>query len=396
MAFELNGLAILEAQLLEPRIGNWTADVEIDVEETFDADELGEGIAVTIEFGAVTFTGAVHRGGLESGRWIGRIVGGAGGLATTLEPKNYAGVVLADVVDDLMTGSGETLASDSDDLSTYTVAHWHRTRGPASHALQAIADELGVPWAVTRAGTVRIGPETALELDVDTLEVLGRPDTGSVVLAPEADPDVRPGQLLEGRQISYVATLVESGRIRQEVWFDDSASSVQGRIKGSLQRIIDAEVGRRLLYAFQYPCTVAKQAGDGSLELLPDDLDVRGAGLGSIVIRTGMPGWVVAATVGSRCMLGFEAGDPKRPYVAQWLSGTDVTTLTFDGGTQDIARTTDTVNIGDWRVIVGAGNVTAVEVQPPAGGGYVTLPVNPAPGTALSAEISSGNSKLKA
>jgi len=49
---------------------------------------------------------------------------------------------------------------------------------------------------------------------------------------------------------------------------------------------------------------------------------------------------------GARVLLGFEAGDPKRPYCALWESEADVTTLTFDGGSEDVARTADTVNAG--------------------------------------------------
>ena len=44
--------------------------------------------------------------------------------------------------------------------------------------------------------------------------------------------------------------------------------------------------------------------------------------------------------------IGFEAGDPKRPYVAQWLANTSVTSITFENGIQDIARTNDTTSQG--------------------------------------------------
>ena len=387
MSYELNGHAITEAQIHEPRVGRWTADVVVDS----DVDITG---AVTITLGTVALSGTVYRGGLDAGRWSGRVVGGAGGLETSLEPKNYVLTTLATVVADIMSASGETLSDDSEDLSGEARGNWHRTRGLAGHALQAVADDLGVPWRMLRDGTVLLGEDEAVELDsaAEQLVVLAQPDIGSALVAPAQDPVVRPGVLLDGRAVSYVATVVDAGKLRQEVWYDDDAGSLVGRVKGSLLRLIEAAVGRRLTYAYLWPCTVAAQAPDGALELLPDDRQVRGSGMSRVYIRHGQPGYETEVPTGARCMVGFEGGDPSRPYVAQWLAGTGVDTITFDGGTEDVARTNDSINVGTITATDSMLAPVTFLYTPPG------APQQPPTTTLLLDDgiITSGNPKLKA
>jgi len=400
-AYNLGGVTVIEALVYEPRVGRWTADVELDTDE----DITG---AVTLNLGAVALVGAVHRGGVDNSRWSGRIVGGAGGLSTSLQPKNYQGASLKHVVDDIMRESGETLDASSAVLAAHITANWHRTRGPASHALQAVADELSVPWRVTRAGTVLLGATTASELDTEQVEILERPETGAMVVAPAVDPELLPGVLFDGREVSYVATIVEAGKLRQELWFEDTAGATLGRVKGSLLRFIDAAVGRKLLYSYKWPCSVVSQAGDGALELLPDDADIRGGGLDKVYIWHGQPGYETTVPAGARCLVGFQGGDPKRPYVSEWLSGTAVTEIEFDGGSENTARTNDGVQAGWWAVdqikdvwyapdLLGvpgtwSGPVTSNNVNTPAA-------PNPGPlagSINLTGDITAGNAKLKA
>ena len=388
-AYTLNGLPIISASVYEPRDGNWTADLEVDA-----AEDIAAGSAVAMSLGDAAFAGSVYRGGVESGRWMGRIQGGSGGLLATLAPKNYALVTLSAVLSEIATAASQALASDSMDLSTYQVANWQRTAGAAAHAVQDIADELGVPWRITRAGELRLGQASFAELDSSQIEIVADPAIGSVVYAPDADPIIQPGVAIDGRPVSYVSTLLSAGQLRQEIYFDDSTKAVNGRIKGSLQAIIEAVVGRRLAYHALWPATVAAQVA-GQLELVPDDAELKGLGLGNIRIRHGEPGYTTEVPPGSRCLIGFEAGDPKRPYVAQWLANTSVTSITFENGTQDIARTEDAVDIGAWSVVMAGPAVSAIEVVPPGGGLPVQIPIAPL-GVALAAEILEGNPKLKA
>jgi hypothetical protein len=171
-----------------------------------------------------------------------------------------------------------------------------------------------------------------------------------------------------------------------------------GRITEPLKALVEALVGRRLDYHALYPCTVAAQSGN-TLELIPDDERVRGFGLGSVPIKTGAPGYQYTVPANSRVLLGFEAADPKRPYCALWDSATGVTTLTFDGGSEDIARTDDSV--GELYVdnVTAAPSVIVYYRAGTIGTAWVPVVVGGVPtpltlGTPMS--IVTGNAKLKA
>jgi hypothetical protein len=381
-------------------VGNWTADVEVDYPQT-----LQPGEAVTLKIGSVEFVGSVFRSGDDSGRYMARIHGGSGRLVDVLPPKNYVGVTLSTVLGEIAEATEQPIASDSLNLSAVLVANWQRTAGAASGAVQDIADRMATDWRVTRAGELRLGDADFTASNIESTEILQQPTFGSAIVAPDVDNLFEPGTTYNGRPVSYVATEVKPGGIRQELFFDDSEAAAAGRIKGSLEAIIEAVVGRRLAYHALWPCTVALQAFDGRLQLIPDDEKIRGLGLGSILARHGEPGYSMEVPPGARCLVGFEAGDPSRPYVAQWLRETAVDSVTFDGGTENIARTNDTTATGLLTVsqpIPGGAilfSYTDGTGSPPVVFSIAATGLALAPGTTvlnLAGLITSGNPTLRA
>ena len=181
------------------------------------------------------------------------------------------------------------------------------------------------------------------------------------------------------------------------------------RIAAPIKALIEAVVGRRLDYHVLYPCTVAGQTGN-NLDLIPDDIRAKGFGLNSVPIKPGAPGYEYEVPTGARVLLGFEAADPKRPYCALWESGTDVSTLTFDGGSEDIARTGDstapgylvyTHNVADSHVVGPISYYAATIPGLAAAAADVISRLNPGVTlgmlvTMTDGRITSGNSKLKA
>lgn len=109
----------------------------------------------------------------------------------------------------------------------------------------------------------------------------------------------------------------------------------------SIRRLIQA-VTRETLYLRDYECTVERDHGDGTLDLLPDDEKVRGTGLSRVPIRHGLPGVTVRVVTGSRVLLGFVEGDPRKPYASLWQPGS-IEEISFDGGTASVARVGDIV-----------------------------------------------------
>jgi len=174
------------------------------------------------------------------------------------------------------------------------------------------------------------------------------------------------------------------------------------RLRESVAALVEAIIGRRLDYHALYPSTIMRQAANGTLDLLPDDERMRGTGCQGIRLRHGLPGYTCTVPVATRALLGFEAGDPKRPYAALWDAG-NVTEVVFDGGTEDVARTGDSA--GEFYVDVTAlalpVSAPHLYYRSPRGTGLWMLvlsgpgpPAGAVPGTAV--EIDEGNPKLKA
>jgi hypothetical protein len=116
------------------------------------------------------------------------------------------------------------------------------------------------------------------------------------------------------------------------------------RIKEDLTAFV-RWVMRDVTYHRLYACSVQGQDGAGLLDLLPDDAAVMGTGLSKVRIRHGLPGFTVKVPTGARVLLGFDNGDPQKPYAALWEQGS-VTSITFDKGTKAVARVDDTAVCG--------------------------------------------------
>lgn len=382
----LNNFDVIEATIQEPRTGVWHADLEIDGEE----DITG---AVTLTFAegeaSVSFVGTVFISEPFQGRTAMRIVGGAGGLPQQLAPKYYVGASIRTTLDDILTATGETLdaASDTAALAGF-LPRWSRLGGQAANALQAILDKRGLSFRLTRAGEVLIATDTFPGLVTDTDEVvLDRiPEENRLLVAPEAVPRVLPGVTFDGVQVDRVTTRLRDNSLRQDVW---GAGSVADRLKGSLSAFIKSVSGRQLDPGRLYPCTVVTQAADLTLSVKPDDTTVLpGSGLSSVPIRHGLPGFKVKVPRGARVRVGFDGGDPSRPFATLWDEG-NVTEVAFDGGAEDVARTNDTTSSG---TLAFDPLIPSLTYTPPGG---PPTPVTPV-GVPLTGFITSGNPKLKA
>lgn len=164
------------------------------------------------------------------------------------------------------------------------------------------------------------------------------------------------------------------------------------RLAEAIAAIVEALVGRRLDYQALYPASVAAVAADNTVELLPDNPKVRGTGLAGIKIRHGFPGYQVTAQVGQRVLLGWEEGDPSKPFCMAWDPGNTTADVAFNGGTEKIARTGDSAGelYADMTGAVPGGVGPVIYYRSPRGTGawapIVALPAPPlpvTPGTAV-------------
>jgi hypothetical protein len=309
MSSTANGRTLLAAEITQPRVGAWRADLEIDSEEPLTG-------AVTIDIEGTEFRATVvpGRSGAHGGRVRARVVGGAGGLSKVLPARNYAGgnVRLEVVLRDILRATGETLSPRSDAaVLSRQLGKWHRSEEAASHALVALLDAARATWRVERDGTVWVGTETWPEATLEHVLLDEDWAAGVITIAPER-PELEPGTTFLGQRIEQVVHTLEPNALRTEAHLGSAASALN-RFLGHIRR--------RINYSRPYPARVSRQHADGTLELVPDDAIMRGSGLDRVPIRYPAPGMSLKVTPGSRCIFEFEGGDPARPIVTAWSTG---------------------------------------------------------------------------
>lgn len=106
------------------------------------------------------------------------------------------------------------------------------------------------------------------------------------------------------------------------------------RIKSAFTRIVLSIVARTDYHAL-YPATALAQNADLSLELRPDNPKM--PQLSKVKIRTGIPGVSIKVAAGARFLLGYENGDPKRPYAGLWDTS-ELVEISFNGGLVGLAK----------------------------------------------------------
>ncbi len=106
---------------------------------------------------------------------------------------------------------------------------------------------------------------------------------------------------------------------------------------------------------------------EGTVDLTPEADELEGLGLQRVPVRVGVAGARVRLERGTRCLVGFDDADPRRPKVVAWEYAADSAHVTFDGGARKVARVGDPV-----KVLV--GETTAVQG---IATGTLTIPGSP-------------------
>lgn len=344
-----NGEPVESGTIRLPRVGAWHADLVV-LRETAEAIEG----RVEIRIGeALSFVGTARRSGPDRGVVHVRVVGGAGGLATELGPKAYQGVPLQLPLQDLAGETGEMLSpASSPDLLGIVLPYWARPAGPAGRALVALlAAASDGAWRVLADGTLWVGRETWPPAVLDGLEystLSQAPQFGTAEIAA-LDPRVFPGETLSGRRVSVVEHRFSPAGIRTTLQLEDASLGILDRVKEAIGAYVRTLFARIDFFA-GYWCRVVAQNADGSLELLPDDARIPGHS--NVPIRYPIPGMKLSVAPGARALLEFAAGDPSKPFVSAFESGTatklEVTATEVDvtAPTVNVTATTVTVNGG--------------------------------------------------
>lgn len=346
----VNGTGLISIELTKPRVGAWHADVVLDVEEAPSG-------AATITVDDVIFVGTVlpGRSGVFGRAASAKIVGGKGGLSKVLNAKQYSGgsVTLGSVVRDILRAAGEELSATADAATLgHGLTSWESAGGQASHVLTQVCDAIGATWRVLNDGTVWVGVETWPAVAFD--HVVEDEDWAQGVIQIESDaPLLEPGTVLEGQRLDLVRHFVHDAVLRSYGHLNSPTASL-ARFRGGFRRLID--------YSRQYPSTVSAQRADGTLQLVPDDARMKGSGVDKVRARHGLPGFKVKVLPGARVMLGFDNGDPTKPFAALWdedgASAIDSIEFTKDGLGAGFARIGDSVTVFAPTLIPVTGTVS--------------------------------------
>jgi hypothetical protein len=301
MSCFLNGQPVLHLSLHLPLNGAWSAEAQVSSDL-----QLAAGDSVTLSLPTnVLYQGRVVRAGVSDERLNVRLTGGAPDWGQQVDLKHYHKSDGDAVLRDLGVATDAPLELDFD--------FWTRPPGTIGMAVQALATVAGVNWRVNPDGTIRIRDEAPFAVTPDAIEISRDDRRGIVEVAPELAA-IMPGTTVGNDSVGDVIyDFADTFRCRYYV-------QQRARLRGALERLV-RWVTRDSLFLGQYTALVITQAGDGTLDLMPDDVRLRAQGLQSVPIRHGLPGVRVKVPPGSRVLLGFDNGDARQPYAALWHEG---------------------------------------------------------------------------
>lgn len=335
-----SGVPMLGCKVVMQERGAWTASVTLDEENESSEPPTGPFV---IDVDGVEFRGTVvpDRTGAWGGKQKLRVIGGAGGLDTELQPRNYAGGLtrLKTVVDDIMRDSGESLSPECDPAILATrLPAWQRSRSSAKESLDVLCAKLGLTWRVLRDGTIWIGVDQWPEVE-PTGDVMQEHHSDGVVRVAPDFATLVPGIVVRGQKIKQVIHVIDENS-KESLRSECHARSSQDLISKILEK-----QNKKNEYSFQYGCKVTRQNADGTVDVLVDDERMKGRGVGKCRIRVGIPGSYVKVPAGARCLVGWEGADPSLPYVDHWESGTPLTSVQVGPNKNGAAHVGSTVKV---------------------------------------------------
>jgi hypothetical protein len=203
------GLGIISGTMHLPRIGAWTADIEIA------SDKPLRG-RVEIRIGpdaGLVLVGTISRSEIYRGSLHARIVGGGNGLGRLANPKHYTTPTARLVLTDILADVGEQLGASDPNVVDFQLEHWTTMRVPAAQAIRCLLglieseDPSGeaIAWRIQPDGTLFVGHELWAESEVKTFrQRIGASPQADVWEIELVDPELLPGTTLAGRRIDGV------------------------------------------------------------------------------------------------------------------------------------------------------------------------------------------------
>ena len=360
----INDVAVITGTITMPLQGVWIADLVIDQP---DGTGFDAGKSVTIKAdGGVQLTGTVapNRTGTFLDAVHVRVLAGAGGMAKATKARAYAqpGAYVRDVLGAVLQDAGETLSSTvASSITGTSLTAWSVFAQPAGQAIGAFLDVVfhGNHWRILSDGKFWTGAETwdSASAQFDILEQ--SPGGGEFLLGVDT-PAIVPGCTIDGLgKINRVEHAIASDSIRTRVW--TQIDTEDRGFRGAIASIVRQEIAGIDFYAL-YDARVDSQSADGAtVDVTP--ADARLAGMQRVPLRLGMPGCVVKFATGTTVRIGWERGDPRRPFACLFQGGETVTAMELAGNTYKALLTSTLLNdlstlmayLATWVPLVVAG-----------------------------------------
>lgn len=204
-----------------PSRGPWHARVKLD------AATAPSGRVTLAAAGGLTASGTVAGGGVQLDSAYLRIIGGAGGLGTTIRPAAYRNALSRDPLGAILSAAGESLSSTVDQsILSVLLPVWTLAGERASSALDRLAYAVGLAlgqaltWRVLLDGTVWIGAESwpAASLPAGADVLWFAPDDGRYELGVQT-PALVPGVNVRGvGKVLAVDHWIEHDQVRTWAW----------------------------------------------------------------------------------------------------------------------------------------------------------------------------------
>jgi len=197
-------------------------------------------------------------------------------------------------------------------------------------------------------GAVQVAPRTttAVASPFTVQDVDGPP--GIYHVSAEALAEWTPGATFScptaSGTISRVTHLLDAGSLTTEVMVPRSADTPTDRLRDAVRAELTALMPNwRYLVSWEY--TVVSTSG-GPSGVTIDAHAPEGSGLPDVTglpLRADASGSVAAPAVGSKCLVGFTAGDRRLPEVRALDGGTAPTTVWIAQGTMPVMRVGDSI-----------------------------------------------------
>jgi len=312
-AAEGEAFDVIRGSIVMPRTGAWTADLHL-------VGSVNLAGTVVVRAGERALAGTVVKSKVHEGRAKMRLVAGAGGLGKTARPKHYVDPTLGHVLQDLCRDGGERLSADSEAAALrHSLGAWTTTAATVGQMIAAAVGRYpGGVWRHAPDGTIWVGRETWPDsgFDDDTLRELDEDVEAGSRLYGLDQPTLLPGTVVDGVRADTVEHLIEETTIRTRVWEARADGRPIDRLKGAFAAQVRASEPAEL-YRHLWRARIVTQSDDLlRVGVVPDD--PRLPPMDAVVLRTGVPGVTVQVAAGAHLRIGWDDGDPTRPFACLW------------------------------------------------------------------------------